>query len=252
MYFDEPKIVKEYLEGKSAKQIAEELGTYNTSIRRVLIRNKVTLRGNSEAQTNRQNVFKDLDNPKVQYWLGMLASDGTIHQDSNRITLELQERDLEHIQKYAEFVTADVRKIIHSKLDAITYRVNFRHKSTKTFLTMLGITSRKSETLCMNIPITPHFLRGVFDGDGYVRIKGGNKGSYEIATMSTPFKLQISSYLKSKNIHHTLRLLKSDIWIIGIYTQSEVRKFYDLIYSNATVFLEKKKAVICPLYEETL
>ena len=47
---DDNYIVEEYLKGRTQKDIASELNTYNTSIRRVLLRNKVTIRSNKEIQ----------------------------------------------------------------------------------------------------------------------------------------------------------------------------------------------------------
>jgi intein-encoded DNA endonuclease-like protein len=252
MYFEENKIIEEYLAGKTAKQIAIELNTYNTSIRRVLLRNKIALRGPSETQKTTKNVFLDLSNQEVQYWLGMLAADGTIGSKENLIALELQKKDLLHVKKYCSFIgQIKYKEIFYPKYNTVGYRASFKNKEVKAYLKSLGITNKKSKTIKINFDFNEHFIRGVFDGDGYVRLHNFKKGAYEIATMSVDFKTQISDFLKNKNIKHTACLRKDNIWLIGIYTQSEVKKFYDMIYKNATVFLERKKTVICPLYEET-
>ena len=59
---NEELIIRLYQEGYTQKDIAEQLGIYNTSVRRVLLRNNITIRNNSEI--NRYcnvNPFQDGD-----------------------------------------------------------------------------------------------------------------------------------------------------------------------------------------------
>lgn len=250
MYFDETKIICDYLNGKPANQIAKELNTYNTSIRRVLLRNKIKLRNQSESQVKTKNVFLDLEDEQTQYWLGFLAADGTVGNKENLVSLELQKKDLSHLKKYCEFVGISYKEIPYLKYNTVGYRATFKNKEVNSYLKSLGITDNKSKTIELNFKFNRHFIRGVFDGDGYVRLISNKKAAYEIATMSVLFKNQISHFLNDNSIKHTVNLRADGIYIIGIYSQLEVKKFYDMLYSNATVFLERKKAVICPLYEE--
>lgn len=250
MKFNESEIVKAYLEGKSPTEIAKDLGTYNTSIRRVLLRNGIIPRNQSEAQVKTKNVFLDLYDPTVQYWLGFLAADGTIGNKEYLVALELQKKDLDHLQKYCNFLGITYKEILYGKYNTVGYRASFKNKATNLFLKSLGITNNKSKTIKINFEFNSHFLRGVFDGDGYVRLLSNNRAAYEIATMSNDFKNQLSHFLTINKIKHTCNLRKDGIYIIGIYANSEAKKFYDMIYNNATVFLERKKAVTCPLYGE--
>ena len=50
-----------------------------------------------------ENVFDELTEEGA-YWLGMLASDGSVHKKGNRVTLCLKASDREHIQKFIKFV----------------------------------------------------------------------------------------------------------------------------------------------------
>lgn len=250
MYFNEIKIVEEYLAGKTTQQIAKELNTYNTSIRRVLLRNNIKPRNQSEAQKTTINNFLDLSKEEVQYWLGFLAADGTIGNKEYLIALELQKKDLNHLEKYCKFIGITYKEIPYPKYNTVGYRASFKNKEVNLYLKSLGITDNKSKNIKINFNFDSHFIRGVFDGDGYVKLISKNRASYEIATMSLDFKNQLSEYLTSNNINHTSNLRKDGIYLIGVYKQSEVDKFHYMMYSNATVFLERKKAVICPLYEE--
>jgi len=250
MYFNEKKIIEDYLNGKNTKQIAIELNTYNTSVRRVLLRNNIRLRSQSEAQVKTVNNFLDLSNENVQYWLGFLAADGTVGKKDFLVSLELQRKDLNHLLKYCNFIGISYKTIKYPKYNTVGYRANFRNKEVNLYLKALGITDNKSKTIKINFNFNRHFIRGVFDGDGYARLLSEKRGAYEIATMSLDFKNQLSTFFNNNSIKHTVTLRKDGIFLIGIYTQNEVKKFYNIIYDNATVFLERKKAVICPLYEE--
>lgn len=250
MYFNEEKILKDYVDGKTTQQIAKELGTYNTSIRRVLLRNNIIPRNQSESQAKTINVFSDLSKEEVQYWLGFLAADGTIAKNENTIALEIQKKDLEHLQKYCRFVGINYKEIPYPKYNTVGYRASFKNKKVKEYLIKLGITNNKSKTIEIKFEFNNHFVRGVFDGDGYVKMITKERAAYEIATMSKLFCGQLSNYLVLSGIKHTVNLRKDGIYLLGIYTQVEVDKFYYMIYNNATVFLERKKTVICPLYEE--
>jgi len=94
-----------------------------------------------------------------------------------------------------------------------------------------------SNNIKLLIPLTNHILRGIIDGDGYIR-KG--KGHIEIATQSDNLRLQIIEYLTSNDIHCTSHSSTS-VFIVGIYRKDSIKKLYNLLYNNASVFLERKK-----------
>lgn len=234
--YNEEQIVKEYLQGKNTKQLAFELKTYNTTIRRILLRNGITPRNQSEAQSKIINPFLDLENENVQYWLGMLASDGTIGDKEYVVSLGLQEKDLEHIKKYSEFSKVPIKTVFNKKFNCIEYRVVFKNKACNIFLRNLGITPRKSKTLKMKTSLSPAFIRGIIDGDGFIR---KNTGRIEIATQSVEFKTQLVEWFTQNDIHCT-NYFNGTIYIIGIYSKKDLITSYNLIYKNASVYLERK------------
>ena len=82
----EEEIIKDYLEGKNTVEIAEKWNTYNTSIRRVLLRNNINIRTASEAKrTVNTNPFK-LGDEYSEYFLGLLLTDGWICYAKNAKT----------------------------------------------------------------------------------------------------------------------------------------------------------------------
>ena len=234
--YNEKDIITEYLLGISAKEIALKLGTYNTTIRRILLRNNIKLRNQSEAQRRVSNPFVNLNDRNVQYWLGMLAADGTIGNKEYLVSLGLQEKDLDHVLKYSSFVDVKCHKIISKKFKTIEYRVTFKSKECNLYLRNLGITPLKSKTLSIKMKMTPDFIRGVIDGDGYIR---KNTGGIEIATQSENFKEQLISWFKCNNIHCTSSF-NGSVFIVGVYSKKDILKSYNLIYKDAPIRLERK------------
>lgn len=238
-------IISEYLAGRNQNEIAKELNTYNTSIRRVLLRNNIPIISVAERWSKRENMFQN-ETEESYYWIGFLAADGCIHNGGNRISLCSAEKDHNHLIKYSRFVKALVRKIYNKTFNLYESRVIFRDKAIKDYLLSIGLSPNKTKTLKLNIPLNRHILRGVFDGDGYAR---KDKGHFEIATASENFKNQIYNFLQNNNIHCTVHSSGS-VFIIGIYKKEECKKLYKLFYNNATIFLERKKDVLSPFYDE--
>lgn len=235
MRYNEEQIIEEYLNGTTAQKIAKDLGTYNTTIRRILLRNNVTLRNQSESHRQVANPFENLNSKEVNYWLGILASDGTIGDKEYIVSLELQEKDIELLKKFARFV--GIFKIQAIKYKTSTcYRVGFKSKECNLFLRNLGITPIKSKTLKCNFAFTSDFIRGVIDGDGYIR---KNKGHIEIATQSSEFKDQLVKWFELYNIIAKPRFT-NNLWIVGIYKKEYLFKLYYILYEDASVKLERK------------
>lgn len=234
--YNEHEIIERYSKGESTKSIANCLGTYNTTIRRILLRNNIAVRNQSEAQTDRNNMFINRT-PEGDYWLGMLISDGYIGDKEYVIGLGLQDKDLEHLKKYSSFVKANVKSYKHPKFEALEHRVYFKNKAINLWLKSIGITERKSSTVCINIDLNRDILRGILDGDGYVRL---NKLNVAIATQSVCLKDAIIKYLKENDINATSYKSK-DLFIVGIYKNNDVFKLYNLLYTDTDLFLERKK-----------
>lgn len=254
--FDEEYIVKQYKLGRNTNSIAKEFGTYNTSIRRILLKNNVKLRSYSEANaTFKGNPFKDLSNRNVMYWLGILATDGNISKKRNRINLTSKDREL--LEQYTKFLNNKVKinKYKNSKYDIFEYYVNFSSEKVKTYLTKLGITPNKSYDLSINFDISWDFIRGCFDGDGHIK-KNGKYNYFHITSASMCFSNQLMSFLEKEGFNPTLTIYNSkaetELYVINLFRQKEVKNLFNLLYNGATYFLKRKYDRFGYNLEETL
>lgn len=239
------EIVAIYHRGANATEIATRFGTYNTTIRRILIREGITLRGPSETNSRiKKNPFEDLNKDAVQYWLGYIIADGNVSEARNRINISTV-KDPEHLKKYIEFLGIDLKisEYFNKKYSTTEYSVNFQNKAVKEYLVSLGITPRKSLTMELKIPLTFAMLRGVFDGDGYVRIVGKSTVSVEFLTASRLFSNQILDLLTSNQIKCSYSAVNNQhkgVHIVRVGQRDSVRKLYSLMYDDASVFLKRK------------
>lgn len=237
MIYDEKFIIKEYIKGKTAKEIAYYLKTYNTTIRRILIRNNIILRSGYDVNVRSNNNLITEDTPEKHYWLGYLAADGCVHKDLSRIELNVAEKDRNHLLKFAEFTGTSIKKYLNSRYNTYTYKVIFRNKYICAYLNSIGITPNKSKTIFYKNTLNFDFLRGVFDGDGYIR-KDGRE--FQIASASEKFIIQLYNFLKQNNIKNPIIRKVKDLYLLGIYNTNDYNKLFKLLYYDTSVKLERK------------
>jgi len=236
------EIKTRYLHGETAKSIADSLGTYNTTIRRILLKQGVLLRGNSEVQS-RVNPDKFLKQSDIRdYWLGFIIADGHVGSNEFVIEISVAPKDKEHLQKYADWLGISIKCYRHNRFHVDQYRASFKNKAIHKYLVSLGITPRKSKTIKLDISINSHILRGIIDGDGYVRTIDNRRSHVEIASCSPELVEQIVCFLKWNDIDvSSVKTLDNGLMLVCIYAQKQVKKLYTLIYKDASVFLERKR-----------
>lgn len=114
----ELSIINDYISGLNTVEIAKKWNTFNTSIRRVLIRNNVPLRSLKEVLSVK-NPFK-IGDEYSEYFLGLLLTDGCVHyrKDTNSVSTTLSLKDEEMVSKFRDFVnpSAKVSKILQKKV----------------------------------------------------------------------------------------------------------------------------------------
>jgi hypothetical protein len=239
----ELEIVRLHDLGTSPKTIADLMGTYNTTIRRILLRNGRELKGQSEALASvLVNPFEDLSLDSVQYWLGYICADGNISKDPrNRINVS-SNLDPDHLDSYCEFVGqgTKVASYINKRYSVMEYSVNFSNKKIKEFLVSLGITPNKSLDIKLSMPLTSAWLRGLMDGDGCVRHKTDRSVHVCIASASKALVNQIEDFLVSNKIKWHCRK-DVNLYSLEVHGFDNVSAYYNLIYKDATYFLMRKR-----------
>lgn len=209
----------------------------------------------SKSSVKNHNYFENIDTEEKAYFLGLFLADGSICHDNKNdkycvINLGLKQEDEYLIEKFAKEIgftgklykeTLDQEKYIKRKnfaKDGFT-TIKFRSVKMSNDLLKYDITPHKSnrERISENIPekYLNHFIRGMFDGDGSVFISDGYLrvsyyGSHEICQ-------QLIDLFGFKNKVYD----KETISFISFQKKESVKKFYDFIYKDATIYMKRKK-----------
>ncbi len=199
-----------------------------------------------------ENIFNKIETFEQAYWFGFLMGDGHLRYDSKRnireLILGLSEKDYSHILKFAEFLGFKDRKI-PLKYDRERKSYFFRVAS-KTLVEDLKNNNFpiKNKTDLAYVPefqdkyLKQAVILGLFDADGSTFISGkvfylsicGTKSVCESFSEFMEVDNKFIKKIKSTKIYEVK---------IGKQRKDTVYSFYQKLYENAPVFLERKKAV---------
>lgn len=255
----ELEIIKLYCAGYNQTEIATKFNTFNTSIRRVLLRYNIPIRSGSKInRLCKHNPFKKNDEYS-DYFLGLLLTDGTISSREGRtdcITLSLSEQDSYIVEQFRDWASpkSKISKIFQKLNSSYMYSASITNKETVEWLRRKGNFYNKSYECKIYCPINWNILRGIFDGDGGFH-KTGNSLQFFICGLSKCFIYQIHSFLQKNGINSKVRFSSPDKWhknglyYVEVYKQSDVIKLGLNMYSNAHIFIKRKYERWLTFYE---
>ena len=135
-----------------------------------------------------RHIFDNIDSAEKAYWLGFIIADGYLNVDRNMLRIKLGEKDKHHLEKFINFLNGDLTMLkseIHNTTGNIEWYVSTYSKEIKDALIKLNVEQAKSGK--EHIPSIDKiyyrdFIRGLWDGDGFIRerLNGiGLVGSFE-------------------------------------------------------------------------
>lgn len=201
--------------------------------------------------------FFDKFNQNSAYLLGFIAADGNITLDEYnrpaRLSIGLSTKDIAFLEKVkilldfsGPIITRkQILKTNNKEYSCSLLRINSRKLCQKIY--DLGIKNKKSLTIkwLKNIPkkYIHHFVRGYFDGDGSICQRTDKTKNPAIEILGT-FNF-ISNIRKefSKNTLTKPRSIRkrNKIYLLYINGFPGCKSFKNWIYTNATIFLDRKK-----------
>jgi len=88
-------------------------------------------------------------------------------------------------------------------------------------------------------------LRGIVDGDGYIRRYSDTYSSVEVVTASTNLSKTIKLFLEKENISSRIKKdnfkRKNTLYRVTISKKKDVILLANNLYNNASVYLDRKK-----------
>jgi len=186
--------------------------------------------------TFNKNFFKEIETEKQAYWLGFIMADGNVYK--NRLSIELSSVDEEHLNKFIHDISASNLEVKHRK-NRKTSIVSIVSKELVEDLFKLGVVYNKTENAFMpeiKVDLIPSFIRGYFDGNGYITknvkkiqaviVVGSSILAESMNQILSNFEFKIDDYSTYKKL--------------VLYKKNLTLSFYDYLYSNANIFLDRK------------
>jgi hypothetical protein len=145
--------------------------------------------------------FETLSTPRQAYWLGLLYADGWIvteKQQVRGVALALHQRDEDLLREFAQDLGCP-QLVRPERADSSLLQVKVKATEMAEDLVRLGMVPRKSKVITMPRlapELRPHFLRGYYDGDGCIHVRG-NSLTMQITSGSEAMLLDIQKHLQS-------------------------------------------------------
>lgn len=237
------KTIELYTSGKSSIEIATILPISTGSVFNILKKHGVPSKdAGFYIRTNffNERCFQSL-NEESAYWLGFVLADGCMMRNNYSLTIGLSRKDRAHLEKFARFlggVTSIKDRMV--KTYECCY-VSIGSKQMFNDLLKYGCTPKKSLTL--KFPEIPdeyfwHFLRGYFDGDGCVVSKANS-----VAIIGSYSFIDSLIEILTKKGFNCKQSDKGKVKYFLLFGIVQLREFSKLLYKDASVFLERKKAI---------
>lgn len=252
----ENKVIDYYNNQKiSSNKIAKLLNINVKTVFAILKRNNIKVRTLSEAMLKyscNDYYFNNIDTEEKAYWLGVLFADGNItRKNSNTGEVIFSSKDRNWIEMFINSINSNtiIYTEFHKKFKKYIYKVKITSKQMFDDLNNLGCTENKTKILVfpkLPIELNSHFIRGFFDGDGTVGVyKNTSKTNWKIlrsgfCCASEDFITILQSKLpvKYKNIFK-----RNENMFILQYSQFDSISLYNYLYTNATIYLNRKKDI---------
>lgn len=253
---DREKIKNLYLSGNSTVKIGKMFGVSHKKIARVLEDLGIQRTGVGRRKYNLDEFYFDnIDSANKAYILGFFYADGSNNRDKSTVSMSLEEGDADILEKIRKEIKSEkeLEFLDYSNKNdfGYTYKNQYRLLLFSSHicdsLIKLGMIPNKS--LMLDFPeiqsnLLPHFIRGVFDGDGSV-YRGKKETQFTLTITST------NSFCNSlKNIVEESIEINCHVYdasnhngITKVFTisgRNQVKKFLDWIYCDADLFLQRK------------
>jgi Asp-tRNA(Asn)/Glu-tRNA(Gln) amidotransferase C subunit len=200
--------------------------------------------------------FSTINTEEKAYVLGYIYGDGCLYQQkSKRKNVSIQYRttilskDEEIIDKIKNCFNFFNKTVTKNKY----YTLTAYNKELFDDLKKAGVYEKKSKENrnFLKIPkisekLIPHFIRGLYDSDGGFYLYDTLIETFFCST-SLPFMLEIKNWFIKNNINVNFREVKKegflDMYWIRTKSNTSAKKFYDLIYKDSNIFMDRKMKV---------
>lgn len=232
------------------KRIGKELGISEKRIAKFLKDEGLLQHSRNKKHKCNSYFFSEIDCEEKAYWLGVLYADGNVSSSTPEI--KFTSTDKEWVEMFLNSIgSTDVpHREFHKKFQKEIWKARITDKKLHNDLISVGCVPAKSliiEFPELNKDLIRHFIRGYFDGDGFVTISNNSTKKENCYTLksgfcsgSEIFVKQLVDKIPTKNKIVKKRNKPGQLYEIKL-SVNDSYKLYKYIYTNASVFLQRKK-----------
>lgn len=250
--------IVEYYASKpmTLKQVREKFGITTAKISEIL--NEYGVQKYNKTQlfspNLNENYFKEIDTEDKAYFLGLIISDGCIHNNKHGqrlLSITLQEKDKYILEKFIKCVNSNKRITSDGRG---CYGIQILSNKMVSDLEKYGLCENKSlhTVFPKNIrhDLYKHLIRGLMDGDGsygfYSREKQGRHSHIKAVRFCQGNKQFIQDMINflSETIYIdnvSLYQEKENLWSCAWRKDEDMVVFIDYIYDDATIYIKRKR-----------
>lgn len=256
---DIPDIIKRYKDGDSLQKIGTDYHCDPNKISRLLKENNIHILNNSESHriyTLNENYFDIIDTPNKAYILGLLYADGNRSGNSNTISICLQERDKDILDRINSEINSNcpLKYIDYShrtdQKRANQWKLSIHNKHLAASLYKYGLVPCKEFKTTfpkqIDYSLWRHFIRGYMDGDGCIV----STECRWLITGNKPLLIFMKDYIEDMLHIHVQEYYHYNhiTYNIRVAGRNQVKKLLDFLYQDAELYIERKYNLYQSIY----
>lgn len=250
------EIIKMHNKGITITEICKTLNISRSSVTARLKEENIETNKIYRKTSINEDAFKIIDSEEKAYWLGFLYADGYVNNDGLHVGLKKDDKG--HLEKLKIFMDSNVnirdKSIKNNGKNYFSSTISFC--SAKLSKDLINKGCLKNKSLILKFPtedqvpndLISHFMRGYFDGDGCITTSKPTRGTKLQRIISVIGTQDFLDKYKSILIKECELINKNKYSSCGqAYTfrlggNLIVQKFYDFLYKDATIYLDRKYA----------
>ena len=199
--------------------------------------------------TYNKNAFDIIETEEDAYWLGFILADGYVSNGSKPyLQIKLGEKDKNHLLKFIKYLGYTTDAVIKETTGGaysrnnICYVVKISCRSISNNLQKYGLNGAKSQKeipfILPTIELQKAYIRGIIDGDGWIRENQdgwGVCGSLETMTYIKTFIQNNITDVSNNSI-----TAYSNIYKFEMTSKYKTQIILDYFYKNANMYLDRK------------
>ena len=242
-------IIKDYVEKKETiMSIAKKYNCSERTIATFLQKENIKIRSRGFESRTDQSIFEKIDNEIKAYTIGLITADGSMSQNKKSISITLTRDDVYLLEQINESLFNGTGHIVFSKkkIGKDTATLQIHGKKMCSLLIPFGIVPNKTYLLKEISSLIPdslyhHYLRGLFDGDGVCsKCRAAIRIGY-CAHEKNFVKSYRDYFVNNFNFSKNKLFNTGNCWQVSWSSLKDLKKFYNYIYADATIFLGRKK-----------